>query len=330
VKKRWVFLGLAVLLGLATAGAFVDRNRIVPGLLAGEPFHRWRPARYWREVLRADGTSGTVSQATVQQFRFPVDSSVAVLKVCIRDPDPNVRWPAAWLMGDSLYANNVVPALREATRDELPAVRVEAVVSLGGRGADARPAIPELVDRFHNDPDDLVRFFAERALWSVAPEVAHREGGWRVVTSESWGFTADFPAEPQQEDIVKDSPWGPAKSRSFNAPYGAMRCVVVVTDYPDEFVQATTVEQRLDAFSNTAANPFPGGQLTEKRDIELDGHKGREYLVEVENVGVLRHRVFLDGRRAYVIFVAYKPKYLIAPAAQHFLDSFKIKPSARP
>ena len=63
--KKLVYIGLAVAVIAVIAAAWLEPHRIVPGLLAGEPFHHWRPARYWREVLRTDGASGTVSQATI-------------------------------------------------------------------------------------------------------------------------------------------------------------------------------------------------------------------------------------------------------------------------
>jgi hypothetical protein len=187
----------------------------------------------------------------------------------------------------------------------------------------ARAALPELVERFHRDPEGPVRVCAERVLWAVAPADARREGGWRTISSDKWGFTADFPAQREESDVTRDSPWGPAVARSFNAPHQADRCGVVVTDYPAAFAELATEEKRLDAISGSAAMPLFGGRVTQSRDIKLAGLKGRAVTIE-SDTGTIRSRVYVHGRRTYVILVVYKPEYLVAPAADHFLDSLQI------
>jgi hypothetical protein len=327
MRRRVLYFGLPSLIVAAMLFALAEPNRVIPGLLAGEPFHRWRPARFWKDVLRSDGAAGVVRQQTAKDLQLPVDSSVAVLKACLCDPDPHVRWPAAVLMGNSLFANNVVPSLRDATRDEDAEVRLSALLSLQGFGANARAAVPELIERFHDDPELQARFYAERALWHVSPEDARREGGWRIVASKTWNFSADFPAEPTESDITIESPWGPTVSRAFNAGHEVTRCVVVVTDYPADMLKTTSTEQLLDAIGNAVPGYFPGGKLVKSRDIELDGHKAREHLIQADGLGMTWNRVFFFGSRKYAIFVAYNPKFLIKPAAEHFLNSLHVGPT---
>jgi hypothetical protein len=310
--------------------AFVEPNRVVPGLLAGEPFHEWRPARYWREILRADGERGQVSPTTAQTIP-PLHSGVDVLTYCARDPDPNVRWPAIALLGrPGHYTHEVLPTVRHALRDEHLAVRLQAIVVLDRMGTNAFAAIADLVAVMRDDPELQARFFAERALWFINPDAARTAGGWREVSSAEWGFSADFPTAPEEGDIVRETPWGPAKSRFFNAPHGITRCVVIVTDIPEAAVRETTEAQRLDGMRDTAAQSYPGGRLAREEDIELDGHRGREFLIEVPDFGEVRNRVYWVGRRQFGVMVTYKPKYLIPPAAQHFFDSFRIKPPPKP
>src|SRR5665213_1198808 len=112
-RRRWL-AGLACVLLLAAAvGAIWEPNRIVRGWLAGEPFFRWRPASYWKEVLRAapgDKPPYRKSRAGL----YPKEEALKVLLQCARDSDPNVRRPALYLLAEGNVRLNVI---RDALTD---------------------------------------------------------------------------------------------------------------------------------------------------------------------------------------------------------------------
>ena len=60
-----------------------------------------------------------------------------------------------------------VPALAEALRDEVPAIRAAAAQDLAQLGAEARDALPALTTACLNDPDLGARVQAGAALWRV-------------------------------------------------------------------------------------------------------------------------------------------------------------------
>src|SRR5438046_3002747 len=143
MKKRilWIWLGALLLLGSLTLVALLEPTGAVRGLLAGEPFHRRRPASYWREVLRKHGREGHIPRETARQF-YDGRAALPVLSACARDPDPHVRWPAIALIGESgVRSQQTLELLAGALRDEHIEVRLKALSGLARWGGMARPAV---------------------------------------------------------------------------------------------------------------------------------------------------------------------------------------------
>ena len=104
----------------------------------------------------------------------------------------------------------------------------------------------------------------------------------------------------------------------------------MVMEHPEAYVRATPIEQRFRDLRDGVPLAFTGGEVRLDRDIEQEGRKGHEFEIEVPDKGRLRQRTFWDGCRAYNVFVAYQPKYVIGPAAQYFLESLRDGPPAPP
>jgi hypothetical protein len=100
--------------------------------------------------------------------------------------------------------------------------------------------------------------------------------------------------------------------------------MVAVAEYPPEVVEAATEEERLDAARELALVGM-GGKLLHEKPVEQRGHKGREQVIEVEGLGVMRTRLFWVGRRLYLVKVVFKREFLNAAAATYFLDSFRLE-----
>jgi hypothetical protein len=327
-KKRRLWLALlACLLVAGVAAAMLEPNRVVRGWLAGEPFFRWRPASYWKEVLRAEGGQGPPFRKALGEF-YPKEAAVHVLIECAHDPDPNVRRPALFVLADSAVRLDVIrDALTNALNDPDPQARLTALVGLGAYGPGARSAVPALVPLLH-DPEDQVAFVADLVLWDIDPAAAREATGWREFTSDEWGFSMMLPGEPEESTISTPGVI-PAVSHQFLAVHGVSRYGVAITDYPEGAFFPPTDEERLDFGRNSVLAAFKAKGLTVTLSgdtpVEISGRKGREFRVEAEGMGFVRSRIFWEGRRLYQVKVASNPKFLNARAAEYFLDSFRLK-----
>jgi hypothetical protein len=342
MKKRRLWLGLvgSVLVVIGVVVILWEPTAIVRGFLAGDPFYRDRPLRYWREVLREQGRAGHISEQTVRQFSR-ANEVFPVLSACARDPDRNVRWPALAVLNHSGLRNqHVLDLLIEALQDEDLEIRLKAISGLASWGSMARPAMPALAERLH-DPELQAAHLADLALWEIDPKAAPEICGWHPFASAAFHFSAQMPAEPKQDEFFV---WdGQVDSHTFMVqhqvgPYHSpTHYIVQVSDYPEEFIQETTEEERFRALKDSAPM-FTNGEIVKDKEISLGEHRGREYLLEVKDKGFTRCRHFWVGRRRYAAMVVYAPKFVNAAAADYFLDSFRLeekpamqaKPDAKP
>ncbi|MBW4632895.1 MAG: HEAT repeat domain-containing protein [Iphinoe sp. HA4291-MV1] len=96
--------------------------------------------------------------------------AVPALIEALKNPDCNIRWRAAWVLGDmASEANAAVGALAEALQDEDAQVRMYAVLALGEIGASAKPAVPSLMTALQ-DREEYVRIYAALALKRLGGE----------------------------------------------------------------------------------------------------------------------------------------------------------------
>jgi HEAT repeat protein len=73
-------------------------------------------------------------------------SAVSTLVETLSNSDSNLRWRAAWVLGDmGTEAASGVLALTKALQDEDTQVRMYAVLALGAIGTQAKPAVPALM-----------------------------------------------------------------------------------------------------------------------------------------------------------------------------------------
>jgi hypothetical protein len=327
-KKRLIWLAvLAGLLAAGAAAAVLEPNRVVRGWLAGEPFFRWRPASYWKDVLRTEGSHDPPFRKALGEFR-PKEVSVRVLLECARDPDPNVRRPALFVLADSAVRLDVIrDGLTNALNDPDPQCRLTALVGLAAYGQGARPAVPALVPLLH-DPEDQVAFVADLTLWEIDPAAAREATGWREFTSDDWGFCMMLPGEPE-ESTISTPGIIPAITHQFLAVHGVSRYGVAISDYPEGAFFPPTDEERLEFGRNSVLAAFKAKGLTVTLSgdapVEVGGRKGREFRVEAEGMGFVLSRIFWEGRRLYQVKVASQPRFLNARAAEYFLDSFRLK-----
>jgi hypothetical protein len=306
----------------------LEPNQILSGLLHGDDFFNGRPTRYWREVLREEGSRDRISDETIATFKVR-ESSIPVLATCARDDDPHVREPAVVLLClvTRLHVHAGLPALRQALQDGDVHVRLHIINFLGIMGANASSAAPDLVSLM-KDPEPQVRFCAENALWNASKKLAIEAGGWKRFASARWNFAASFPAPPAEER--KPGLFLPDRLSVdfFSARHGVTSCTVGVTEYPAELFKGTD-DERLDAGRKLMLFGLDA-ELLDEKPYKSGLIKGREFTIEktivqdgVTNTFLVRSRVFWHERRQYQVVAAYEPNLSILPAVDYFLDSFE-------
>jgi hypothetical protein len=319
-REWWFWLGTGVLITLITAVVAFEPTHVLRGFLRREAFFRSRPTSYWREVLREDGQTGYLRQKTVESFTAQ-PTAVPVLLSCLDDSDSAVRWPAVNLLGRCGVPQHVLPALRERLHDPSIEVRLQAIDALGQMGPDAQPAAADLAELLQ-DPHAQIRHFADHALWQIDVPTALQAEGWKTFTSQKWQFSAMFPAAPEESQRLIETPNGRVVVYSFGTSHGVTRCMVAVSEYPQDVMEATTEAERLDAMRDWTVTGM-GGRLLREETTEQNGYKGREHVIEVEGKGVARTRLFWAGQRLYQVNVTFKREFLNPKAADYFLDSVR-------
>ncbi len=115
---------------------------------------------------------------------------------------------------------------------------------------------------------------------------------------------------------------------------------VVIIDLPKAVSGETATKQALDRGRMQAMAAAKGAKLVTERDLELDGHPGREVELEFRPTeGAVKHisrvRTYAVGKRLYIIDATGTEAQIRARAAELFLDSFRLlgepeAPAAKP
>ncbi|HEV3145466.1 MAG TPA: HEAT repeat domain-containing protein [Gemmataceae bacterium] len=325
-RKRWLLGCSLLVLAALIVASFLEPYQIVPGLLHGDAFYQMRPTRYWQEILRNDGRAGKISKETEGRF-WHRSNSVPVLQQCLRAPDKNVRWPAAYFLARMDYDRKIIASLCECLHDDDPEVRFQAI---GGmlriQGKSPPPAaVQEMMTVMKSDPELQIRHAAERVLWRIDPAAAREARGWLHFVSKEWGFSAEVPAPPKMLEQIVQSPGGPVPAHAFQFWMEPSCFQIIVNEYPKDFVESTTEEQRNDGLRKAVPFFFIGGKITSEKEIEFQGRKGTELYVEVPDMGDIQQRHFWVGNRMYVVTLIFQKKFVIPEAAKYFLESFRIE-----
>jgi HEAT repeats len=319
--------GILVVVALF-AFALVEPTYIIRGVFKREAFFHSRPTSYWREILRKDGESGQVSEATKQQFdkgRF----ACRVLNECLGDADANVRKIAIKLIETNCVFSEIVPALDRCLDDPDVDIRCDAAWGLGRCGSEAFCVTPKLVKLLQN-PDASLVACADHSLWAISPEVAAKEGPWRVFDSDKLQFSVLMPGSPHEERKIIQTPFGEANMSQFTLTFGHTHFAVAVVEYPQRTIEEFTEAQRYDSTAEMTAKLLDG-QLQQYNVIEHKGRSGRETAIEVADKAYMRTRSFLIGCRAYLIQVTYVPQEPTNVNEQdYFFDSLNIIYSPEP
>ena len=101
--------------------------------------------------------------------------------------------------------------------------------------------------------------------------------------------------------------------------------VVSYCDYPAKELKADSIDKRLDQGARAAVENARG-KLRSEKPIKLDGHPGREIVIEKDGEVIAKMRIYLVDRRLYQVMVLGSGPIFAAKEKDVgiFLDSFRL------
>jgi hypothetical protein len=147
--------------------------------------------------------------------------------------------------------------------------------------------------------------------------------GWSVFTSKEGGFSVALPGTPVESKQRVMTATGNLDVYLFVVEKGDTACVISYSDLPAAEVKAGTIEKRLD-FAREGAVDKARGKLRSEKKIELNGHPGRELVIEAEKDVVIRMRIYIAGRRLHQAMAMGPGGFSQSKDAGLFLDSLKL------
>ncbi len=320
--KKELILAALLFMGVGLA-ILLDRSGTVKALAVREPFFRGRPASHWREVLRKDGELGKVSRETTELFdEGPI---LPVLKHCLTDGDPNVRWPATRLLYEVYEWNSVEPLLRDILEnDPDPQVKYAALVVFAKMSRNSQQSIPQILVVANDDSDATLQMAAHSALWSIQEETAIQAGNWQEFRSEEFGFSILLPGSPTHDIRKNENEFGEYDTHVFESIIGAAHFAVSVSLIQPEVKDHYS---EVDRYDSMAANygPLLGGNLVSDEEVEVGTHSGRQFVLEHDEFTIV-NRMLINGDRGYGVLLTIPGPWFANNALQYCLDSFKVAP----
>lgn len=153
---------------------------------------------------------------------------------------------------------------------------------------------------------------------------------WKTFISDAGNFSIVTPGAFTHEEKTAQSPDGPVQLHVFiyyaNAEYS-----VTYADYLAVIENSDRTQLFLNAVRDAGVQGI-NGKLVEEKEITLDGHPGRNYIIEygTNNGFLLAGRNIVVGQRLYIVSATYRKnevplvKGSYAEWALKFLDSFKL------
>jgi hypothetical protein len=151
------------------------------------------------------------------------------------------------------------------------------------------------------------------------------------VTVKSHGFITEFPRQPEVDSQILPSAAGNLTLHTFmyepstaddNLVYG-----VILTKYPDSLINSGKEPLIKGIFRGAIDGAVKNteGKLLSEKEIELEGHPGREVRIDYKSgVAIIKMRMYLVKSTMYVQQVIMELKKENNKTEQRFLNAFKL------
>ncbi len=145
--------------------------------------------------------------------------------------------------------------------------------------------------------------------------------------SEAGAFSVTTPVGLRAATQSVDTQAGKLEIHTFFGQQGATGYMVGYVDYPQEVVQQGDPAKILDGSRDGAVSNV-NGKLVIETKVTLDGHPGRELVIDAKarngEDGTVRARVFLVNNRLYQVMIVAPKGRVSSSAMNDFLQSFKL------
>jgi hypothetical protein len=147
---------------------------------------------------------------------------------------------------------------------------------------------------------------------------------WKPFTSKEGGFSITMPDPTTQTKKTLKTASGPLQVTVISAE-GRDDALFVVSysDYPENDLKTGTPEERLEHARKGAVN-HAKGKLRSDKPLEMNGHPGREIVIEKDGNVIAKMRLYLVGRRLYQVMVLGNGPVFKGKEADSFLHSFRL------
>jgi hypothetical protein len=128
--------------------------------------------------------------------------------------------------------------------------------------------------------------------------------GWKDFSPKGGGFQVKMPGVPEQNTRTVKTPKGPVKITQYGIEHDGVAFLVFRSGLPPDAVTGDARKVLDEARDAGVRNSR--GTLKEEKEIQLDGHPGRDMLLDLPESrmrggGIYRARVYLVGRTHYQV-----------------------------
>lgn len=159
------------------------------------------------------------------------------------------------------------------------------------------------------------------------PGARESASAWTRLTPSDAGFSVSMPGKPEPQTRVESLPDGSKLEHHVYFAEAKPSSYVVNYNDLDYDVDPSKVAKLFDDVRDEGVRARHS-KVVEEKDIQLDGHPGRERLEELDGAGgpvILKFRVYLVGRRLYTLMASGPKNADTAAHADKFLVSFRVQ-----
>jgi hypothetical protein len=153
---------------------------------------------------------------------------------------------------------------------------------------------------------------------------AQDNASWISFISKEGGFRVSLPATPAEKTQRVKTATGQLEVTVFLVEdKNDTSYVVSYSDLPRAEVKDGTEQKRLD-FARDGAVAKARGKLRSEKTLALEGHPGRELIIENGTEAVVRLRIYVVNRRLHQLMAVGPGNVVLGRDGTFFLDSFRL------
>ncbi|HEX3050745.1 MAG TPA: PsbP-related protein, partial [Aggregatilineaceae bacterium] len=162
----------------------------------------------------------------------------------------------------------------------------------------------------------------KKVIWLVLALVVLVGCGSQTTTSKEGKFEVTTPMKLEKEEETASTTMGEIVMTMYSGENDDAAYMVNYADYPSDLVTEADAQQVFDGAISSVE-----GTIVSEKEITLDGHPGREVVVDTtveDRNATLKMRCYMVESRFYrVMFIGEKGKVKDSEIDE-FLDSFKL------